>query len=1092
MHLHRNAVERSVVAPAPPETETGNLRDGTVTGDGENATAVSVPPVVPGYEILQVVGQGSMGIVYKARQRDLHRNVALKMILADANIGQERLQRFNTEARALASLQHSNIVQIYEINVKHSPPYFSMELVEGGTLAERLGGRPQPVRAAAQLVLTLARTIHAVHLNGIVHRDLKPGNILLVPLENRASAFGRLALDMDLHSPDLGLGTPKITDFGLAKEMFAGTSQTESGVIMGTPSYMAPEQAEGKSREVGPAADIYALGAILYEMLTGRAPFTAESAMETLMMLFHAEPVSPSQLQPKIPRDLETICLKCLHKKPGRRYASAEELASDLQRFLAGDPILARPASVYERLGKWMRRRPTLATLAGCSVLVGVSLLGLTFWHQMDLHDQLGQALQDERATRTAEEAANERERLGQLREKLKDLLHAGEAAIAVQDWQQAQINLVRARDQVAGEPDLADWRPQIDQLMQRSNQQRLDYDRLEKFLKQRDEVLFHATLFTGNSLASTLKETRATASEALSLFGMMPDSAVGPNVGSPYYTERQKAEIVTDCYELLVVMADAVATPLPSQSLPEQRSQAEDALAILERARALGVTTQAYHRRRAQYLTQAGKSAEARQEKKRADAMNPSTSLDHFLLGQEQYRQGQCKQAIVAFESALQLQPDHFWARYYLGLSWLKTQRPDQAVTCLTSCLGQRRDFPWAYLLRASAWSELGQFARAEADFDSAQKAHLPDSAGYGLLVNRGVMRIRQGRLDLAKADLKQAIALRPNQYQGYLNLAQAQLKDGKRQDALDQLDHSIRLEPSLGSLYRTRARIHLLRQDQKAALADLDDAIRLEPSTSILILAEDHLTRGRLLFQQKDFVGAVHACGIVFGLRPHDPRAYRLRAEALLELKRPSEALQSLDDCLKHGPVDAGAFRREPRCGPNWANMPAPKLTIPGHWKSNRTLPHMHARGWCYLVADAPKLALTDFEEAIRLAPEHGDAYAGRGASLVLRGDFLLAVKDAEKASACGLLTPHLCYNVAHLLPGDYPARPRTGRVPRAKADLLRVDWQDRAMQALTKALDLQSPDEAGRFWKNVVQPDQALNPLRRFPRFKQLAAR
>src|SRR3984957_7586564 len=493
MQILQNGVEIGLVAPIHPETETGNLHDGTVTGDGESATAVSAAPVGPGYENLQVLGQGSMGIVYKARQRDLHRHVALKMILADANIGQERLQRFNTEARALASLQHPNIVQIHEINVKHNPPYFSMELVEGGTLAERLGGRPQPVRAAAQLVLTLARTIHAVHLKGIVPRDLKPGNILIVPAESRASAFGRLALDMELHSPDLGLGTPKITDFGLAKEMFADTSQTESGVIMGTPSYMAPEQAEGKSREVGPAADIYALGAILYEMLTGRAPFTAESAMETLMMLFHAEPVSPSQLQPKIPRDLETICLKCLHKKPGRRYASAEELANDLQRFLAGDPIQARPASVYERLGKWTRKRPVLATLASCSALVVTCFLGLIFWHQVDLHDQLGQALHDERATRTAEEAANEREHLGQLREKLKDLLHAGEAAVAVQDWEQAQMQLIRARDQAADEPNLVDWRPRIDALLQQNNQQRLDQERLVKFLKRRDEVLFHA-----------------------------------------------------------------------------------------------------------------------------------------------------------------------------------------------------------------------------------------------------------------------------------------------------------------------------------------------------------------------------------------------------------------------------------------------------------------------------------------------------------------------------------------------------------------------------------------------------------------------
>jgi tetratricopeptide (TPR) repeat protein/tRNA A-37 threonylcarbamoyl transferase component Bud32 len=1049
-------------------------------------------PGVPGYEILEVLGRGSMGVVYKARQAGLHRHVALKMILAGAHVGQEKLQRFITEARVVASLQHPNIVQIYEINLHHDSPYFSMELVEGGTLADRLGGRPQPFREAAQLVLTLARTIHVAHQNGIVHRDLKPANILIASPESRLSHVRRMAREMEIHPPDLCLGTPKITDFGLAKDLHAEAGQTESGVIMGTPSYMAPEQAEGKSREVGPTADIYALGAILYEMLTGRPPFTAESPMETILLLFQVEPVSPSRLQPKIPRDLETICLKCLHKDPQRRYASAEELANDLHRFLVGEPILARPASLTEQVWKWMRRRPALATLAACSVLAVVSLLGLALWHQVELQARLGQALRDEREARGAQEAATARERLAQLRDRLMDLVRAGETAMAAQDWQKAQVQLARARDQVADEPDLAELRTRIEQSLQQTNRQRQDHERLHKFLQRRNEALFHATQFAGGNLASAVRETRAAALEALALFGVTPGSAAGPAVDSPYYPERQKAEIVAACYELLVVLADAAAQPLPGQTAPDERRQSEEALRILDRTAGLGVTTQAYHRRRAHYLAQAGRGEAAAQERRRADALRPTTPLDHFLLGQEQYRLGDCRQAIPAFQNVLQVQPDHFWASYYLGLCWLKTRRPDQAATCLTSCLGQRQDFPWLYLLRASAWGELGQFARAEADFETALRAPLPDAARYGLLINRGVLRIRQGRLEKARDDLQQAIALRPRQYQGYLNLAQAYLKGEQLPEALAQLDQAIRLEPGLAPLYRTRARLHILRQDQTAALADLDRAIRLEAGTSPPALTEDHLERGRLLQQRKDFQGALAACDAALRLRPRDAQAHRLRAEALLELKRLPEALQSLDDCLKYGSPEAGVFRARAALRVRLGQCAGAQTDYTRALELEPDAPTYAARGWCYLVADVARLALPDFEEAIRLDPDLGDAYAGRGYARSLLGEDRLAVQDAEEALRHGPPSPRLYYNVARLYAHAVAGLERGLPRDRWGGRSLRDDWQQRALGALTLALDMQPQSEAARFWQDVISGDKVLNPIQPSPGFRQLAAR
>jgi len=1101
MDLPRYAANPSVLLFPELDNDTAHQKDTTATDDTSTRVASASLPHVPGYEVLEELGRGSMGVVYKARQNDLHRCVALKMIRPNAQVASEELKRFLTEARVVASLQHPNIVQIYEINLQRQPPYFSMELVEGGNLADRLGGRPQPFRAAAQLVLTLARTIHVAHQSGIVHRDLKPANILLAAPDSGLSSVQRMARQLELQSPDLCLGTPKITDFGLAKELHAEVSQTESGIMMGTPNYMAPEQAEGQSRAVGPAADIYSLGVILYEMLTGRPPFTAESHMETILLLFQAEPVSPSRLQPKIPRDLETICLKCLLKSPHQRYASAEDLANDLHRFLIGEPILARPASLCEKVGKWIRRRPALAMLTFCSILVALSLLGLILWHQGELRAQLGQALHDERMTRGAQEAASERERLGQLRDKLKDLLHTGEAALAAQDWQQAEVLLARARAQVADEPELADLRARGDRLLRQTSQQRKDSERWQHFRQRHNEALFQATLFTGSDLASALQETRTAALGALALFGVTlesppapssAESARGLDVDSPYYSQQQKAEIVAGCYELLVVLADAVAQPLPGRLPADKGRQAEEALRILDRAARLGITTQAYHRRRARYLAQAGQSQAAEQASRRADSLRPTTTLDHFLLGQEQLRQGDFPQAVRAFESALQGQPEHFWASYYLALCALKTQHPDQAVARLTSCLSQRRDFPWLYLLRASAWAELGQLERAEEDFEAALKAPLLDSARYGLLINRGVLRIRQGRLDSAVTDLQKAIALRPQLYQGYVNLAQAHLKAQHLEDAIKQLDLAIHREPGLASLFRTRARVRLLSGDQSAALADLDQAIRLGSDAAPQVLAEDHLERGRLLHRQKDHQRALEACDAALHLRPGDARVCRLRAEVLLELKRLPEALRSLDDCLKYGPADAAAFRARAALRTQMGQYAGAQTDYTRALEMEPDAATHAARGWCFLVADAPKLALADFEEALRRAPELGDAYAGRGYSRVLLGDHRRADADAEEALRRGHPSARLHYNVARIYAQAIPCLDSERGGGRWTANALGNYYQDRALRTLTTSLGLLPPTEAARFWQTVVQSDKALNPLRASKWFVQLAAR
>jgi serine/threonine protein kinase len=289
-------------------------------------------PTIPGYEILEELGRGGMAVVYKARQLSLNRLVALKMILARPDAESPELTRFRREAVAVARLQHPNIVQIFDIGEQDRLTYYSMEFMEGGNLARKLGGSPQAATEAARLVEVLARAMHYAHQQGIVHRDLKPANVLL-------SARGE----------------PKITDFGLVKLLDRREQvHTQEGQIVGTPAYMAPEQAAGKSTAVGPATDVHALGAMLYEMLTGQPPFRAETIMDTILQVVSQPPKPPHLLQPKVPRDLEGICLKCLEKDPARRYPSAAALADDLERFLAGAPVMARPAGLWRRFLRWL------------------------------------------------------------------------------------------------------------------------------------------------------------------------------------------------------------------------------------------------------------------------------------------------------------------------------------------------------------------------------------------------------------------------------------------------------------------------------------------------------------------------------------------------------------------------------------------------------------------------------------------------------------------------------------------------------------------------------------------------------------------
>ena len=799
--------------------------------DRPRAPVSSGRPVIAGYEIREKIGEGGMGVVYLARQIGLNRAVAIKMIRGGDQARPEHFARFRIEAEAVARLRHPHILQIYEIGEAGGLPYVALELLEGGGLDARLNGTPRAGGEAVELMIALAEALQVAHDAGIVHRDLKPSNIL----------FTRD-------------GIPKVTDFGLAKRMESDSKQTESGAILGTPSYMAPEQARGHVRDVGPAADIYAMGAILYELLTGRPPFKGETPIETIRQVVETEAVPPSRLVPKVARDLETICLKCLSKEPARRYASARALAEDLARFRDGETIHARRASALERGSKWARRRPAVAALwalgvAAFLVTTTGGALYLVRQHRTSLEqsrravarlDQGGglrDAVRDAVTTEDLTQIQGEISRfLGTLEQEDKSLI-PDLAARMTASLEEVEAKLREARNRQA-----------------RRERGRAERERFDRFVGLRAQAQLGAAEYELNP-AEGHARFRDAVREALSVYaqdGRWTDDDWALAVKLPdSLTVAEKSTIVEGCYDLLLILSRAVE---PAAGLK-----------VLDRASRLRPEpTAAYHLRRSACLARLGDADGQAREEGLASRRPPVTALDHFLIGREQLIERRWDEAIDALEQALRLDSSLTAAHLLLAVCHYQVQprRLAEALGSVNTCLRAHRDLIGLYLLRALIHGEQGNhlmgmirehpaeaptlrqkaalaFDSALADYRAALERRPNDELRYVLLVNRGGMYLQAGRAADSLADLEGAIRLNPGPYEAYATLGQLYQGQGRLEESSRAFAQAIERAPDpskRAELHRTRARLRSGRRDatpeqRAAALGDLDEAIRLDP---------------------------------------------------------------------------------------------------------------------------------------------------------------------------------------------------------------------------------------------------------------------
>lgn len=704
--VHRAIHGQLLTETIPPWNET--------TWPESGPSLREIDPPINDYQIIRQLGRGGMAVVYQARHRQLHRDVALKLFQPGRALTSREVFRIRTEAEAIARFSHPNIVQIFEIGQTEGTPFLALELAEQGTLAQRLQKSPFTADAAASLIETLARALHHAHEHHVVHRDLKPANVLF--------------------SKD---GTPKITDFGLAKVLqssdVSAMDVSLTGEVLGTPRYMSPEQTLGQHADVGPVTDVYALGTLLYECLTGQAPFVAATVVDTIQKIREDDPLPPQRLQRTVPRDLQVICLHCLEKEPQRRYATAEELADDLQRFRCGEPISARPSPAWEKSWKWCCRRPAQAALIAIVVLGTVGTLATA-------------------ATKVHAESA----RIAGMRNDVAGLMKQGRSALDADDLELAQSKFQAAWIKVLAEPALSDHETSVTGWLDHSRNALNRYRWKQRippreFDHRRDEALLASVLITPHFQAPTA-EARTTIQEAL-------DLTIPKDPG--WKLERTQLVLLDS---KLIAATSGVAQAL------ERLEKDVTELASRE-----------IYQYQADLLRESGRDSEADAAQRLADQFPSNAVNSLFMSGMDLLRRRQYRQALADFDDVLTAEPEHFAARLFQAICFLQLHRPAEARVALTACLAQRPQFGWSHYFRSQTFSQVSDVIRSTQDLEAALESRPSDSLKYTALLCLGELYFMQQRTTDAITAITAATNLRPQEPSGRVHLAWAELFRGQ-----------------------------------------------------------------------------------------------------------------------------------------------------------------------------------------------------------------------------------------------------------------------------------------------------------------------
>jgi tetratricopeptide (TPR) repeat protein/tRNA A-37 threonylcarbamoyl transferase component Bud32 len=964
-------------------------------------------PAVPGYEVLGELGRGGMGIVYKARQHSLNRVVALKMIRGAAHAGPDERARFRREAEAIARLQHPNIVSVYEVGEHEGEPFLSLEYCSGGSLADRLRSAPLEGKEAARLVEVLARAVQAAHDRQVVHRDLKPANVLLAGAAKPQAEEGGAAC---------GFALPKVTDFGLAKKLDE-PGQTASDALVGTPSYMAPEQAAGKGQQVGPAVDVYALGAILYECLTGRPPFKAATVYDTLLQVVSDEPVPVRRLQPGVPRDLETVCLKCLQKEARHRYASAVELAQDLGRFQAGEPVRARPVGPLERARKWAARRPAGAGLLAALLLLVVVSVGVAWRWQRQRSE--GRARQREAAQKAVlvleqgsallDEGWREHD-LGKLKEALATADRAADVAVGADEGVRAQaaafqkeatdrlaqgkknralmvalLDVSAPKETTAYTPDesgqmVALAAPSVDEQYASAFQRwGLDVDRAPE----------------GEVVSRLLRAPPVVIQEVLAgLDGWMLERRQQKRPEPEWLRLRRLADRVDEdqrSRQLRALLcgesepdARGVAGLVGAQGGPAGPWAALGLRARDQRWRLTDLRAGGRGKREpvlsvlllARASQEVGDVAGAEQVLRQALAGRPDQVVLHDALGRLLGAQGRLRvgEAIECYQAARALRPK-------LGIALVQALRAagraGEGEAVIRELLAEQPNHPELQFNLGLVLREQKRPAEAEKAFRRAiqLKPDLPE-AHNGL----GTTLDDQKRPADAEKAFRKVIELRPDNHRAYNNLGIALRRQKRPVEAEKALLRVIELTPDYALAY---VNLGAALYDQKR-LTESEKACRraiaLMPDS-----AEAHTGLGVCLRDQKRPAEAEKALRKAIEIKPDFALAHHNLGNVLRDLKRPAEAEKALRKALRLSPDDAGAYNNL------GALLHAQKRPAEAETAFHRAielqpdfaLAH-HNLGLLLHAQKRPAEAEKAHRKAIALRPDYAEAYHNLGIAL------------------------------------------------------------------------------------------------------------